>query len=81
MSIGSGRCGAAARGALEEAELEEVRFVDVFDRFSFFLRGRRERAEADRSAVEFFDNREEQMTVDGIEAEWVDREHGERGFG
>lgn len=66
---------AAAGGAFEETELEEIGFVDVGDR-CFFFRGRRgDGAEADRPAGELFDENFQNSPVGGREAELVNAEH------
>jgi hypothetical protein len=46
----------AARGALEKAELQQVRLVDVFDRLRLFPERHRERREPDRAAAELLDH-------------------------
>src|SRR5579859_7359580 len=37
--VGELRCDAAARGAIEESDLDEEGLVDVFDRIGFFCQG------------------------------------------
>ena len=56
MVVGAGGGDATAGGALDEAELDEVWFVNIFDCGLFFGHGGRDGAEADRSTVKFGDN-------------------------
>src|SRR5919201_3846788 len=60
-----------ARCALDEAELEEVRLVDVLDRFLLLAERDRERREADRAAAELDRDRVEQLAVGALEADRV----------
>src|ERR671936_1570562 len=62
----------AARRALDEAELEEVRLVDVLDRLLLLAEGDRERGEPDRPAAELDRDRFEQVAVGALEADPVD---------
>ena len=48
---------AAARRSLDEAELEEIRLVDVLDGVRLLAEGDCQRREADRAAVEALQNR------------------------
>ena len=81
MAVGASCCDAATRGSFEKAELKKKWFVDFFDGFGFFLGCCGEGVETDGSAVELFDEGGEEVAVDGIEAEFVDRKHGERFVG
>src|ERR671935_1525661 len=63
---------AAARGALDEAELEEVRLVDVLDRLLLLAEGDGERREADRPAAELDRDRLQQVAVGPLQADRVD---------
>ena len=69
---------AAARGALDEAELEQVRLVDVLDRVRLLAERDGERREPDRAAVELLDDRAQEVAVDPLEPELVDLEQLER---
>ena len=69
---------AAARRALQEPELEEVRLVDVLDRVGLLAERDRERREADRAAPELGGDRVEQLPVDALEALLVDLQELER---
>ena len=64
----------AARRALEEAELEQVRLVDVLDRLGLLAERDRERREADRPAAELLDDRAQQLAVEALEPRLVDLE-------
>src|SRR5439155_19929723 len=48
---------AAARRALDEAELEQIRLVDVLDRLLLLAERRRESRETDGTPVELLDDR------------------------
>ena len=69
---------AAARRALEEAELEQVRLVDVLDRVRLLAERDGERRQADRAAAELQGDRLEQLAVDPLEPLLVDLEQLER---
>ena len=67
-----------ARRALEEAELEQVRLVDVLDRVGLLAERDGERREADRAAAELLGDRRQQLAVDALEPAAVDLEQLER---
>src|SRR5207237_3659801 len=69
---------AAARGALQEAELQQVRLVDVLDRVGLLAERNRERGEADRPAAELVQDRAEQVAVDALQPDRVDLQQLER---
>ena len=62
----------AARCPLDEAELEQIRLVDVLDRLLLLAERHRQRREADRAAPELDRDRLEQVTVGPLEADAVD---------
>src|SRR4051794_40986287 len=62
---------AAARRALDEAELEQVRLVDILDRVGLLTERNGERREADRAAAEALDDRAQQLAVDAFQTELV----------
>src|SRR5688572_12630796 len=64
----------AARGALEQPLLEQVRLVDVLDRVLLLADRRAERRQADGAAVEARADRMEDLAVQAVEAEVVDLE-------
>src|SRR5512143_3200949 len=55
--VSAAGCNAAPVRALQEAQLQQVRLVHVHDGVSLFADGRRQRLEADRSAVVLVDDR------------------------
>ena len=68
-----------ARRALEEAELEQVRLVDVLDRVGLLAERDRERREADRARRRsLLDDRAQQLAVGPLEPALVDLEQLER---
>ena len=69
---------APARRALDEAELQQVRLVDVLDRVRLLAERRGERREADRPAVELVGDRAQQLARLAVEALLVDLEQLER---
>ena len=69
----------AARGALEEAALEQERLVHVLDRLGLLAHRDRERGEPHRLARERAAQRGEHRPVDLVETERVDLEQRERG--
>src|SRR6266571_5577434 len=69
---------ASARCALQEAELQEVRLVDVLDRVLLLAEGDRERRQADRAAAELVQDRAQQLPVDALEADRIHLEQRER---
>ena len=69
---------AAARGSLDQAELEEVRLVDVLDRVLLLPERHRQGREPDRPAVELVHDRAEEIPVDPLEPLVVDLEKSQR---
>ena len=63
-----------ARGALQEAELQQVRLVDVLDRVGLLAERDGERREADGPAAELERDRLQQLAVGALEAVVVDLE-------
>ena len=63
---------AALRRAVEEAELEQVRLVDVLDRLDLFADHRGDGRAADRAGRELLDDGREEAAVGGVEALVVD---------
>ena len=69
---------AAARRALDQAALEQVRLVDVLDRVLLLADRDRERREPDRAAAELLADRAQDLAVEAVEALVVDLEQVER---
>ncbi len=57
---------------VEKSDLDQIRFIDIFDGVFFFTDGRRNGVDADRATPKFFDDRQEQLTIDLIESETID---------
>ena len=72
---------AAARRAVEEADLQQVGLVDVLDRVGLLADRGRQRVHAHRAAAELLDDREQQLAVDLVEAVGVDLEQRQRVVG
>jgi len=72
---------ASARRAVEKPDLHEERLVDFFDGVRFLGQHGGQRIHPDRAALIFLDDREQQTTVDFVEAVLIDFQHFERGFG
>lgn len=81
MRVGFRGRDSAAGGAGEEAQLDEVGFVDVFDGFSFFARCRGDGLDADGTAAEFVNQRFEDVPVGRFESEVIDFEEVKRVLG
>src|SRR4029453_8910221 len=58
----------AARRALEETDLDEIRLVDLLERLTVLTHGRGKRREPHRTATELLQDRREDATIDLIEA-------------
>src|SRR5262249_16757089 len=69
---------APARSAIQKSYLDQVWFVNFFDRLFFLAVGGRDSADAYRTAVEFFDDRRQQFAVDFIQTVTVDLHPVER---
>ena len=65
--VGPPRRDAAARRALEKADLDEKRLVDVLDRVALLAERRGQAADADRPAAELLDDRQQQPAIDLVE--------------
>ena len=81
MLVGKEGGFAATRGALDEAFLDEVRFIDILNGTCIFAHRCRNRIESDGTATELVDDGREQFVVDLIETEGVDIEGFEGVFG
>src|SRR6266852_2061974 len=73
----SEEAGLAAGGAVDHADLHEVRLVDFFDGVFFFAEGGGKRADADGAAAVFVEQGEHEVAVDFVEAAFIDAEHGQ----
>src|ERR1019366_1292857 len=65
---------AAARGAVEEAELDEIGFVHLFNGLGLFADGGCDGVDTHRSAAEFFQHGAHDFLIDFVETEMVDFE-------
>src|SRR5262245_51453544 len=68
---------AAARGAHDEALLDEIGLDDVLDGAALLAERRCQALDADRTAVELLDDRQQELAIHHVEAERVDIEHVE----
>ena len=68
----------APRRPLEEAELEEIRLVDVLDRVRLLSKRNRERRETHGAATELVGHGREQLAICALEARLVDLQQLER---
>src|SRR4030095_2187262 len=78
MVIGKFGCHAAARSTLQEADLEEIRFVHVFDCVDLLTEDSGNRVDADGTSAETFDNCAKQLPIDVVETMLVDIEELQR---
>ena len=75
-------CGhASPRGAVEETDLHQERFVDFFDRVGFFGEHSGECVHADRPTLVFLNDCQQQLPVDLIETMAIDFQHLQRRLG
>src|SRR5580658_5755006 len=81
MIVGELGGDAAAGSAVQETDLHEERFVDFFDGVGLFGQDCGQGAEAYGAALIFFDDGEEQLAVDFVEAVFIDFEQLESGLG
>src|SRR4030067_272504 len=72
---------AAARGARQEALLDQERFDHILDRAALFADGGGQRIPPPRPAVKAFDKYTEQTPVERVEAFLVNAQHDQRLFG
>src|SRR5687767_11183093 len=72
MFVSQRRREASARRAIQKSDLDQIGFDNLFDRIFFFVNGSGDRAETDRSATEFFDDRQQQLSVHLVETIRVD---------
>ena len=69
-------CGdAAARGAVEEADLNQEGLIDLFESILLFGECGSERVQAYRAAVIFFDDGAKQAAVELVEAVGINFQH------
>jgi hypothetical protein len=78
MPPGVGGCNSSLGRALQKADLQQVRLVDVLQRVALLADRGCQRLDADGSAVELVDDRREERAVHGLEADVVDVEELER---
>src|SRR5690606_2577236 len=64
--------------ALDKADLQQIRFVDVFNRRRLFADACSNRIQADRAAAETLDHAHHQFVVDVVKAERIDLQHFKR---
>ena len=81
MLVGEAGGDAASRGAVEEADLDEEGFVDLFEGVLFFGQRGRQGVEADGASVVFLDDGAEEAAVELVEAVGIDFKHFEGGHG
>src|ERR1043165_668176 len=81
MLVGVTGGDAAARGAHHEALLNQIGLDHVLDRAALLAERRRETFDADRAAIEFLDDRQQELAIHHVEAERIDVEHVERRLG
>ncbi len=77
MFVCGRRGDAAARCALQEAALQEERFVHIHDRVGLVAEGGSDGFEADRTAIKLRDDAEQHGAVRFVQPECVDVEHSE----
>ena len=77
VGVGAGAGHAAARGALDEALLEQIGLDNVLDRVAGLGDGGGEGVHADRAAAVVLDQGLEEAAVVGVEAGLVDLEPGQ----
>ena len=65
----------------QEADLQEIGFIDIFNRFYFFRSGGGNGGKSDRSALEFFNNSFQNMAVGWFQPGRVDIQHSQSFFG
>jgi len=63
MFIGQAGSDATAWGARDEAQLQQIGFVDIFDGFGVFAGAGGQRVQANGAAVEFLDDGQQQVAV------------------
>jgi hypothetical protein len=76
--VGARSSHAAARRAVDHADLHQVGLVYFFDGVFFFRERRRERSEPDRAAAVFVEQRQHQVAIHLVEAAFIHAEHFER---
>ena len=63
------------------ALLNQIRLKHILDGVTFFANGRRQAINTHRSAIEFFDHRQQQPSVHIIKADIINIEHTQCGIG
>jgi hypothetical protein len=71
----------ALRRAVEEADLDQERLVDVLDRVLFLADSPPRSCQADRTAAELVDDRPQQLPIDVVEPVLVDLQQLQAGVG
>ena len=81
MLVGEAGGDAATRGALQKADLHQVRLVHVLDGVPLLGDGGGQGLHADRAAAELLDQDAQQAAVELVQAQRVHFQHGEGGAG
>lgn len=68
----------AARGTGEEADLHEIRLADIFDGRSLFADSGRNSVDPDRTAIEFMNDRLQDLIIQIIKSDLIDMKRSQR---
>ena len=80
MLVGQARGDASARCAVEKADLDQEGLVNLFKRIFFLGERSGEGVQADRAAIVFLNDGQQQAPVEFVEAMRIDFEHLESGL-
>src|SRR5215475_5096758 len=67
MIVREPRCHSAARGAVKKSDLDQIRFDDFLNRVFLFMYCRGNCAQADRTAIELFNDGKQKLPVHFVE--------------
>ena len=81
MLVGTACDAAAAGRARQKALLQQIRLIDILERYGLLADRRRERLETDRSAVVKLDDAAQHPPISRIEPQLVHFEAQQRGIG
>src|SRR5438045_1357005 len=81
MFIGQLRGHTPARRAVQETNLNQERFVNLFDSIGFFRQCRSQGANPDRAALILLDNGQQQLAIHLVESVAIDFQHLQRRLG
>ena len=78
MPVSGGSDHASARSSAEKADLHEIRLADIFDGRALFADSGRNGVDPDRTAIEFMNDRLQDLIIQIIKSDLIDMKRSQR---